>query len=319
MFDLRVLVTGVFGFIGSYLAKRMLTETDFSVIGAGRNTNQRNLHRLDGFLNHPRLTLVYKDVANDDVSELFRDVDYVFHLAAKTFVDHSIQNPFPFIESNIVGTYKMLEEARKSRSLKRYFQISTDEVYGAILNGAYNEDSRLNPTNPYSATKAAGDMLTVSYHNTYGIDTIITRTENNYGPYQSPEKALPTFIRKALSNQPLPIYGDGKHRRMWLHVSDHCGALLHLMQHGKAGEIYHVAGEEELENVELARRILRILGKPEEGIQFVPDHDIRPGHDRRYALNVDKLRATNWTPHYTLNTGLKEIVKWYAENQWWLQ
>jgi dTDP-glucose 4,6-dehydratase len=315
----RVLVTGAFGFIGSYLTKMILSETDWSVIGTGRNTNQRNMQRLEGYEKHPRLTIIYKDLALDDISELFREVDFVFHTAAKTFVDHSIIAPYPFIESNIVGTYKMLEEARKSKTLKRYFQISTDEVYGAILDGAYREDSRLNPTNPYAATKAAGDMLVVSYNNTYGLDTIITRTENNYGPFQNPEKAIPTFVRKALADQPLPVYGDGKHRRMWLHVSDHCRALLHLAKHGKSGEIYHIAGEQELENLELAKTILRILSKPEDMIQLVPDYNIRPGHDRRYALNVQKLRATGWVPRFTLDTGLRDAVDWYVENKWWFQ
>jgi dTDP-glucose 4,6-dehydratase len=197
--------------------------------------------------------------------------------------------------------------------------VSTDEVYGTIAEGTYSEDSKLNPTNPYSATKAAGDMLTISYHNTYDLDTIITRTENNYGPFQSPEKVIPTFIRKALAGDPLPIYGDGKHRRMWLHVSDHCGALLHLVSKGQSGEIYHVASLRELENLELARMVLRLLDKPQDMIEFIPDQKIRPGHDRRYAIDGQKLRATGWVPRFTLETGLGDVVRWYVDNRWWLQ
>lgn len=314
----KILITGVMGFIGSYLAKYMLNKyPDMSVVGLGRNTNQKNLLRLKDISDHPRFHMVYLDLAKDDISEAFEGVDYVFHLAAKTFVDYSIKNPEPFIQSNVVGTYKMLEEARKSKTLKRYLQISTDEVYGAIIDGSYKEDSRLNPTNPYSATKAAGDMLAVSYYNTYKLPIIITRTENNYGPFQGVEKAIPTFVQKALKNEPLPIYGDGKHRRMWLHVYDHCSALDLLSKEGSSGQIYHIAGEQELENIELGKRILRILGKPETLIQLVPDHDIRPGHDRRYALNVEKLKKLGWKTKYSLDTGLELTVLWYRDNDWW--
>ena len=196
-------------------------------------------------------------------------------------------------------------------------QVSTDEVYGEMLEGGYKEDARLNPTNPYSSTKAAADMLCLSYWNTYKLPLIITRTENNYGPWQHPQKALPVFVHKALHDEKLPVYGDGKHRRMWLHVEDHCQAILHLLNNGKPGEIYHIAGEEELENVELARRILDILGKPHSLIEFVSDYNIRPGHDRRYALNVEKLRATGWKPVHKLEDGLEKTVRWYKEHPEW--
>jgi len=326
---MRFLVTGILGFIGSYFARLVLADAettenpDVSVVGVGRNTDTRNLRRLDGVWERAGFKLVYCDIARDDVSELFEDVDYAVNFAAKTFVDHSIRDPEPFIQSNIVGTFRLLEAARKSRQLKRYIQISTDEVYGQILEGAYREDAPLNPRNPYASTKAAADMLCLAYYNTYGLPVIITRTENNYGPYQHPQKAIPTFVRKALNNEALPIYGDGKHRRMWLHVEDHCRAALHLLgayepPGGKLGEVYHVAGEQELENLELARIILRILGKPEDMVKFIPDFDVRPGHDRRYALNVEKLRATGWMPRIGLQEGLKMTVDWYVKNRWWL-
>lgn len=315
----KFLVTGVLGFIGSYFVKYAIRNyPEVSIVGVARNTNQKHLARVKEVLGNPRFRLYYADIAKDDLSEVFEDIDYVFHFAAKTFVNHSIRNPNPFIQSNVVGTFKVLEEARRSKQLKMHFQISTDEVYGAILSGAYKEDAPLNPTNPYSATKAAADMLAISYHNTYRLPVIITRTENNYGPFQHPQKVMPVFVRKALADESLPVYGDGKHSRMWLFVEDHCRALLHLLKHGKSGEIYHVAGEQELQNLELAKRILHLLGKPESLIAFVPDYNIRPGHDRRYALNVDKLRATGWTPKYGLDEGLKQTVEWYRKNQWWL-
>lgn len=316
---MKMLVTGCVGFIGSYFCKYVLKNcADASIVGIARNTNQKHLTRIKEILGNPRFSLYYADFAEDDLSEVFEDTEYVFHFGAKTFVDHSIRDPQPFIQSNVVGTYRILEAERvNAKNLKMHFQISTDEVYGAILQGAYKEDAPLNPTNPYSATKAAGDMLAISYFNTYKLPVIITRTENNYGPFQHPQKVIPVFVRKALANEPLPVYGDGKHSRMWLHCEDHCRALLHLMEHGKAGEIYHVAGHQELQNLELAKRILRILGKPESLIAFVPDYNIRPGHDRRYALNVDKLTATGWMPRYSLDEGLRQTVNWYKYNTWW--
>jgi len=317
---MRVLITGVFGFVGSFLTKMILTNfPDASVVGVGRNTNQKNLMRLEGFDKNPRLNLVYLDFAKDDLSGVFQDIDYVFHIGALTYVDRSILNPMPFLESNVIGTVKMLEEARKSRTLKRFLCMSTDECYGAILTGSYKEDAPTNPSNPYAASKSSADEWIKSYHNTYGIDTIITRSENIYGMFQGPEKAIPTFVRKALKNEPLPVYGDGKHRRMWLHISDNCRALIHLLKNGKNGEIYHIAGEQELENIELARKILRILKKPEDMIQLVPDYNIRPGHDRRYALNVEKLKATGWAPSTSLDEGLMETVLWFEHNEWWLE
>ena len=306
------------GFIGSHLSKLLIKETDFDVIGISRNSSQKNLERIGSLKDDKRFTMYHADFAKDNLDDVMDGVDYVFHLGAKTFVDHSISDPEPFIVSNVVGTYNMLESCRKAKSLKKYFQISTDEVYGSILTGAYKEDSPLNPSNPYAATKASADMLVQSYHNTYGIPTVITRTENNYGPFQHPQKALPTFVRKAMANEPIPVYGDGKHRRMWLHVDDHCRALVHLIKNGKPGDIYHVAGEQELENIELAKMILRILGKPETAYKLVPDFNIRPGHDRRYALDVSKLKATGWAPTRTLEEGLASAVKWYNDNPEWM-
>lgn len=315
---MRILVTGCLGFIGSHFIKYVLSNNeDVSIVGLNRKSNSKNLKRLENVMDDPRFTMYYADFAKDDMADAFKDIDVVVHFGAKTFVDYSIRDPKPFVESNVVGTYKILEEVRRSNTIKNYFQISTDEVYGSILEGKYKEDSRPNPTNPYAATKMAGDALTIAYHNTYGINTIITRTENNYGGFQSREKVFPVFIRKALSNEPLPVYGDGLHRRMWLYVEDHCSAIMHLLKHGKSGEIYHVAGEEELMNIELAHKILEILEKPKDMFVLVPDHNIRPGHDRRYALDCSKINATGWEAKWGIKEGFKKTVDWYVNNKWW--
>ncbi len=336
-----ILVTGCLGFIGSHFVKYMLSNTNYHVIGLSRNSDQRNLHRLDEIWNYAnpdnvnkvdilrnplitdRFKLVFGDLSdNNNTSGLCEDVDYIVNFAAKTFVDHSIRDPQPFIQSNIIGTYNLLEESRRNyainKTLKRYIQVSTDEVYGSILEGAYKEDAKLNPTNPYSASKAAADMLAISYFNTYNLPVIITRTENNFGEYQHPQKALPKFIKYALNNRKLPVYGDGEHRRMWLYVEDHCSAIHHLLTHGNIGEVYHVAGEQELTNNQLAKKVLNILGKPEDMIERIDDFNVRPGHDRRYALDTKKLKITGWEPKFKLDETLEKVVRWYEKNQWWL-
>lgn len=315
---MKILVTGCLGFIASFFCKYLIHNTNHSVIGIARNSSQRHLKRLDDIIDDPRFNLIYKDLYLEDVSDLFEDIDVVFHLAARTFVDHSVRSPEPFIKDNIVVTYKLLEESRKYNKLQNFFAVSTDEVYGSILKGAYKETSPLNPSNVYSATKSAGDMLSLAYHTTYSVPIIITRTENVYGPYQHPQKAMPTFVRRALNDEPLPIYGDGSHSRQWLHVEDKCLALMTLLEKGKVGEIYHIAGNQEMTNLELAKMILRILDKPEDLITFVPDHDIRPGHDKRYALSSDKIRALGWKPKYSLQEGIEQSVLWYKKNPNWL-
>ena len=315
---MKILVTGCMGFIGSYFIKYVLKNFEgVEIIGLGRNSYQRNKKRLESVWNDPRFSMYYADFVKDDITDAFKNVDTVVHFGAKTFVDYSIRDPKPFVDSNIVGTYNILEQCRNSKSVENYFQVSTDEVYGSILNGKYKEDARPNPTNPYAATKMAADSLVLSYHNSYGLNTIITRTENNYGEYQGNEKVFPVFIRKALNNEKLPVYGDGLHRRMWLYVEDHCSAIMHLLKRGKPGEIYHVAGEEELTNIELAQKILTSLRKPETRYELIPDLNIRPGHDRRYALNCDKINETGWKAQWSIEEGFKKTIDWYVKNQWW--
>lgn len=313
----KILITGVLGFIGSYLTKYIIQNTEHTVVGIGRHSTVKHQKRLENLWANPRFSMIYCDIYQDDVSELFEGVDYVYHLAAKTFVDHSVIDPSPFIKSNIIGTWKLLESARKY-PIKKFFVMSTDEVYGPVLSGAQKESYFLNPTNPYSGTKACADIIANIYHKTYKVPIVLPRAENVYGPYQHPQKVIPAWTKRALDNEPLLIYGNGKYRRMWLHVEDCCSALFRLIEYGKVGEIYHIAGEEELENLELADKILKLLGKPEDMIEFIPDKDIRPFHDRRYALDVSKLKATGWERKYSLEKGLKQTVEWYVKNQWWI-
>ncbi len=316
---MRILVTGCYGFIPSTLIKMILDTTEHSVVGFGRCSDQKNLKRLDADSLSSRLRLVHGDLTDGvAVSGLLEGVDVVIHAAAKTYVDHSILDPEPFIQSNIVGTYRLLEQARIYKP-KLWIQVSTDEVYGQILSGSYAENAPLNPRNPYASTKAAGDLLALSYFTTYGLPVIVTRTENNCGAYQHPQKVFPVFVRKALAGEPLPVYGDGKHTRMWLHVSDHCRALLALMDRGEPGNIYHVAGEQELETLELARWILKLCNRPDDMIQFIPDEKIRPGHDRRYSLDSSKIRGNPvlWKPEHGLTDTIESTAQWYIDNQWW--
>jgi dTDP-glucose 4,6-dehydratase len=322
---MKILVTGGSGFIGSAFVRHVLRHhPDHAVRCLVRNSNQRNLRRLYDFdhvrqaEHEGRLHVIFGDLLGD-VSDLCEQVDWVVHFAAKTFVDHSIRDPAPFMEANITGTHRLLEDARRNH-VQRFIQVSTDEVYGAILEGAYAENARINPTNPYAASKAAADALAISYAHTYKLHTTITRTENNYGIMQHPQKAIPVFVKAACRDQPLPVYGDGLHVRQWLWVDDHVRGILRLLQSEyPAGEVFHIAGNQELTNLDLARRVLRLLGKPTDRIRFIPDHDIRPGHDRRYALVCDKLKNLGWRPEVDLDKGLQQAVAWYERNAWWLE
>jgi dTDP-glucose 4,6-dehydratase len=312
--EMKVLVTGVAGFIGSHLWK--IARESHTVIPTARWSNGRHFGRISD-IGGPNDVWWADLTQRSQVSGMCEGVDAVIHCAAMTFVDHSIRDPEPFIRNNIDSTVNLLEEARVS-GVKRFIMVSTDEVYGPILEGQHTEESPLSPSNPYSASKAAAEMFAMSYHKTYGMEVIVTRTENNYGRWQA-RKVIPVFVERALQDKPLPVYGDGKHRRQWLRVEDHCKGLLHVLEHGKAGEVYNIAGEQELENLELARMVLRLLGKPADRIQFVPDHDIRPGHDRRYAISSEKLRELGWKPSWTLDDGFADAVSWYAHNAEWLR
>lgn len=326
----KILVTGASGFIGSAFIRRVTEDLELSrvinLVGAFRNTEQRNLKRLQTdhiqyAEENGKLRFVNCDLLGD-ISGICEGIDYVVNFAAKTFVDHSIRDAQPFVEANVIGTMKLLEDARRNK-VKKFVQVSTDEVYGAILRGAYSEQSPVNPTNPYSASKLGADALAICYAHTYGLHTIVTRTENNYGPYQHPQKVLPTFVRKVLNEEKMPVYGDGKHSRQWLYVDDHVDGILKLLESNvPPGEVFHIAGSQELTNLELAECILHTLRKDtfdENWIDFIDDHNIRPGHDRRYALNCDKMKALGWAPKVSLEDGLRKTIEWYKENQWWLK
>jgi dTDP-glucose 4,6-dehydratase len=241
-------------------------------------------------------------------------VEVVINCAAETHVDRSILDPNSFARTDVVGTAILLEEARKA-GVARFLQVSTDEVYGSLETGSSKEDDPLVPRSPYSASKAGGDLLVSSYWTTYRFPVLITRGSNTYGPNQYPEKFIPLFITNAMDDQPLPLYGDGRHRRDWLSVFDHCGGIEHVLRHGEPGRIYNIGGGNERENIEVARMILQQLGKPMSLIRFVQD---RPGHDRRYAVDCSRLRALGWSPTVPFEEGLKAAVEWYRSNQtWW--
>ncbi len=248
------------------------------------------------------------------VAEAMAGCDAVVNFAAETHVDRSLLGDASFIETDVRGVFVLLEEARRA-GVKKFIQISTDEVYGSIAEGSFTEESVLNPRNPYSASKAGGDRLAYSYWASYGVPVVITRASNNYGPYQYPEKLIPLFVTNALDDQPLPLYGDGKNVRDWLYVDDHAAAIEFLLERGEAGDVYNVAGGNETENVEITKRILRVLGKPESLIRPVAD---RAGHDRRYSLDAGKLARLGFRPATVLAEALERTVRWYVEREdWW--
>ena len=256
------------------------------------------------------------DVADRSaVSRVLRDyrIDTVVNFAAESHVDRSILDPDAFIHTDVVGVYILLDEGRK-HGIERFCQVSTDEVYGDIEEGYSLEDDRFLPNSPYAASKAAGELMVRAYHVTYGMDTVITRGSNTYGPYQYPEKLVPFFTTEAIDDRPLPLYGDGKQIRDWLYVDDHARGVDCILHHGVAGEAYNLAGENQRFNIEVTTRILDLLGKPDTLIRHVPDRD---GHDRRYAMTAEKARALGWRRQFDFDTGLAATVRWYEDNAWW--
>ena len=312
----RVLVTGGAGFIGSNFVRwAHRTHEDWHLTTLDKLSYAGRLENLQEVIDSPRHTFVKGDVADPEVAApLVRGADLVVHFAAETHVDRSILAAGEFIQTDVYGTFVLLEAARTSPRLKRFIQISTDEVYGSVPEGLSRETDELRPRNPYAASKAGADRLAYSFFATYGVPVIITRASNNYGPNQFPEKVIPLFITNAIDDQPLPLYGDGLNVRDWLHVEDHCRALDLLIREGRPGEVYNVGGGNEVRNVDLTRRILQLTGKPESLITPVAD---RPGHDRRYALDTTRLRALGWRPEVPFDEGLAATVEWYRGNAWW--
>jgi len=312
----RLLVTGGAGFIGSAFVRNHLRDyVDDTVVVLDKLTYAGNLANLAPVADDARYRFVHGDIADAAlVATLMPDVDVVVNFAAETHVDRSILDPGGFIETDVKGTYVLLEAARRA-GVALFCQISTDEVYGEVHEGAASERDPLAPRSPYAASKAGAELLVRAYHVTYGLPTVITRASNNFGPYQYPEKFLPVLLLSALEDRPIPLYGDGRQRRDWLYVDDHCAALELLLARGEPGTAYNIGGGNECENRVLAERVLDILGKPRALIQSVPD---RPGHDRRYAVDTARLRALGWQPAWAFETALEATVRWYVKHpEWW--
>lgn len=315
---MRLLVTGGLGFIGSNLIRYMLNKhNNIKIINLdkmGAGSNIVNLKDIEG---DERYSFIKGDLLDFNlVSGLIRNVDAVINLAAETHVDRSIANPRIFLENNTIGVFNILEAARINNPELRIIQVSTDEVYSDILVGSYEEEDRLKPSSPYSASKAAADMFCLAYHRTYSLNIVVTRCTNNFGPYQFPEKLIPKTIIRASLGMNVPIYGSGRNVRDWIYVLDHCEALDLILEGGEPGEIYNVSSGNELDNLTLVKKILKIMGKSEDLIEFVED---RPGHDVRYSLDSSKIRRElQWKPKYSLEDALKNTVEWYLTNEsWW--
>jgi len=312
----EVLVTGGAGFIGSNFVRYALAaHADWRVTTLDKLTYAGRMENLHDVIDHPRHVFVRGDITDAAVAApLVRQSQIVVHFAAETHVDRSIMSAGAFIHTDVFGTFVLLEAARDAPLLQRFLQISTDEVYGSVAEGASRETDELRPRNPYAASKAGADRLAYSFWATYQVPVLIARASNNYGPYQFPEKVIPLFVTNAVDGLPLPLYGDGLHVRDWLHVTDHCRALDLILDRGAAGEVYNIGGGNEVANVDLTRRILELVGRPLSLVRPVPD---RPGHDRRYALDTTKLRALGWQPRVEFGDGLHATVDWYRENAWW--
>lgn len=306
---MRLLVTGGAGFIGSNFVHHVLAEHETDeVVTLDALTYAGSRENLDGVLDDARHRFVEGDLCDRDlVSGLVTDVDAIVNFAAESHVDRSIEGAEPFVATNIQGTQTLLDAA-VTADIDRFLQISTDEVYGQILDGTFSEDDRLTPRNPYAATKAGADLLAKSYGTTHDLPVLVTRTCNNFGPRQHPEKLVPKFIRNAASGDELPVYGDGSNVREWIYVEDNCRALDYVLREGTPGEIYNIGSGEERTNLEVTEAILDAVGGSEEQITFVED---RAGHDQRYALDTDKIERLGWEPQWSFDDGLEETVAYY--------
>ena len=312
----KILVTGGAGFIGSNIIRYLLKKYSFyKIINLDKLTYSGNLENLKDIKKNPNYTFIKGDICNKGLLEkLAENCDIILNFAAETHVDRSILSSDEFIKTNVIGLNQLLKTALKY-NLQKFIQISTDEVYGSIQNGEAKEFSPLNPSNPYSASKAAGDMLALSYFKTHRLPVIITRSSNNFGPYQYPEKIIPLFITNAIGNIPLPLYGTGLNIRDWIFVEDNCKAIDLIMHKGRPGEIYNIGGNCKKTNKELTTTILKLMGKPKKLISYVKN---RPGHDLRYSLDSSKIHRMGWKPKYDFLQGLQLTIKWYLGNpSWW--
>ncbi len=311
---MRLLVAGGAGFIGSnYVRHRLRGHSDDSVVVLDKLTYAGRRENLAG-LPDECLTVIAGDIADRDlVAAALSGCDAIVNFAAETHVDRSIASPGEFITTDVYGTYVLLEAAREAGI--RHLQISTDEVYGSIEEGSFSESSPLDPSSPYSASKAGGDLIVQSFHRTYEAEVLVCRASNNYGPAQHPEKLIPLCILNALAKDLLPVYGDGQQVRNWLYVTDFCAAIDVILERGEAGQVYNVGGEDELANLDVVRRIIELCDRDESLISYVAD---RPGHDRRYSLGSERTRGLGWQPAVSFDDGLARTVEWYRENaEWW--
>jgi dTDP-glucose 4,6-dehydratase len=311
-----VLVTGGAGFIGSNFVRYALARhPDWRVTTLDKLTYAGRRENLHDVMTNPRHEFVHGDIGDAAVSgPLVERSAVVVHFAAETHVDRSILAAGEFIRTDVEGTFVLLEAARRARNLRRFVQISTDEVYGSVPTGASRESDELKPRNPYAASKAGADRLAYSYWATYDVPVIVTRASNNYGPYQFPEKVIPLFVTNAIDDIPVPLYGDGRNVREWLHVDDHCRAVDLLIDTATNGEVYNIGGGNDVMNVDLTNQILSLVAKPASLIKPVAD---RKGHDRRYCLDTTKLRGLGWIPQVPFKEGLAQTVDWYRRNEWW--
>jgi dTDP-glucose 4,6-dehydratase len=310
---MRLLVCGGAGFIGSNFIRVRLASSDDEIVVLDKLTyagRRENFHDVE---EDPRFAFIHGAIEDGDaVATACEGVAAIVNFAAETHVDRSIAEPDAFVKTHAQGTYVLLEAAR-ARGL-RYLQVSTDEVYGSIAEGSFTETSPLDPSSPYSATKAGADLLVSGYHHTYGLETLICRGSNNYGPYQYPEKLIPLMVLNALAGDRLPVYGDGLNVRNWLFVEDFGRAIAHVLDHGTPGEVYNVGGPDECTNIEVVKRILELCDRDQSLLEYVSD---RPGHDRRYSLSSDKVRGLGWEPQVRFADGLALTVDWYRDNGWW--
>ena len=310
---MKLLVTGGAGFIGSHFIRHILAKyPDDQVINLDKLTYAGNLENCKDYAEHPNYRFVQGDIADKHlVDRLASEAHGIVNFAAESHVDNSIEGPAVFLETNVLGTQNLLEAA-KNHGHARFFQVSTDEVYGDRLEGSFKETDKLTPSNPYSASKAAAEMLCMAYKRTYGVPVLISRCSNNYGSHQYEEKFIPHFIKKLLAGDKVPLYGDGSHVRDWLHVTDHCKAIDLILHQGKIGEIYNISTNEEHSNLEVTKRLLELLELPEDRIEFVKD---RPGHDLRYSVDASKIMSTlGWKAEVAFEDGFREMVEWYKTN-----
>jgi len=315
---MRMLVTGGAGFIGSNFIRFLLNDRSDTeiVVNLDKLTYAGNLENLKDIAGNPAYRFIRGDICDGELVSRILDefnIDTVVHFAAESHVDRSISEGLSFVTTNVTGTCSLLEAARKA-GISRFIHVSTDEVYGSIRKGSFSETDPLNPSSPYSASKAGSDLLALSYFTTHHVPVIVTRCTNNFGPFQYPEKLIPLFTTNLIEGKKVPVYGSGMNVRDWIYVLDHCRAIACILKKGTPGEIYNIGGGTELTNLEITRKILEQLGKDETSIQFVGD---RKGHDFRYSLSSDKLHSLGWQPRFTFDEALEHTIRWYKEQEWW--